>query len=41
MRLITANLDRIDDEVRADPEANRIFLDLLLSTATPNARCGG
>jgi [protein-PII] uridylyltransferase len=35
MRLIAANLDRIDDEMRADPEAQRIFLDLLLKHGNP------
>jgi [protein-PII] uridylyltransferase len=35
LRLVAANLHRIDDEVREDPEANRIFLDLLLSHQNP------
>ena len=35
MRLISANLDRIDDAMRASPEANRIFLDLLLKRGNP------
>ncbi len=35
MRLITANLTLIDDEMRADPEANRIFLDLMLKHGNP------
>ena len=35
MRLIAANLDRIDDEMRADPEAVQIFLDLLLKHGNP------
>lgn len=35
MRLVTANLHLIDDEMRADPEANRIFLDLLLKHGNP------
>ncbi|MDE4173222.1 [protein-PII] uridylyltransferase [Phaeobacter sp. PT47_59] len=35
MRLVTANLDLIDDEMRADKEANRIFLDLLLKHGNP------
>ncbi|MBL3568685.1 [protein-PII] uridylyltransferase [Rhodovulum sulfidophilum] len=35
MRLIQANLRLIDDEVRADPEAQRIFLDLLLKHGNP------
>ena len=35
MRLVTANLKLIDDEMRADPEAVRIFLDLLLKHGNP------
>lgn len=35
MRLIAANLDLIDDEMRADPEAVRIFMDLLLEHGNP------
>ena len=35
MRIITANLDLIDDEMREDPEAQRIFLDLLLKHGNP------
>ncbi len=35
MRLISANLDMIDAEMRADPEAQRIFLDLLLKHGNP------
>ncbi len=35
MRLITANLDLIDDEMRASPEATGIFLDLLLKHGNP------
>jgi len=35
MRLIAANLDLIDDEMRRSPEANRIFLDLLLKHGNP------
>ena len=35
MRLVAANLPLIDDEVRADPEAARIFLDLLLKHGNP------
>ncbi|WP_371930758.1 [protein-PII] uridylyltransferase [Paracoccus spongiarum] len=35
MRLIAANLDRIDDRMRADPEAIRIFMDLLLKHGNP------
>ncbi|MEM1344156.1 MAG: [protein-PII] uridylyltransferase [Pseudomonadota bacterium] len=29
MRLVTQSLDRIDDRLRADPEANRLFLSML------------
>ncbi|MFV0385921.1 [protein-PII] uridylyltransferase [Paracoccus sp. (in: a-proteobacteria)] len=35
MRLIAANLDLIDDKVRLDPEAMRIFMDLLLRHGNP------
>ncbi len=35
LRLITANLHLIDDRLRADPEANRIFLELILSPTNP------
>ncbi|NRB34757.1 MAG: [protein-PII] uridylyltransferase [Rhodobacteraceae bacterium] len=35
MRLVTANLHLIDDAMRRDPEANRIFLDLLLEHGNP------
>ncbi|MDJ0825586.1 MAG: [protein-PII] uridylyltransferase [Rhodobacter sp.] len=35
MRLIMANLHMIDDELRADKEATRIFLDLLLKHGNP------
>jgi len=35
MRLVSANLDLIDDEMRADKEACRIFLDLLLKHGNP------
>ncbi len=35
MRLISANLDMIDDEMRASPEANRIFMDLLIKRGNP------
>jgi [protein-PII] uridylyltransferase len=35
MRLIASNLDLIDDEMRADPEAVRIFLDLMLKHGNP------
>ena len=36
LRRVAANLDLIDDAVRDDPEANRIFLDLLLSHSNPD-----
>ncbi len=35
MRLIAANLDLIDDDMRDDPEAQRIFLDLMISHGNP------
>ncbi len=35
MRLVTANLDLIDDEMREDREAVRIFLDLMLKHGNP------
>ncbi|MDE3122057.1 MAG: [protein-PII] uridylyltransferase, partial [Paracoccaceae bacterium] len=35
MRLVAAHLDLIDDEVRDSPEANRIFLDLMLKHGNP------
>ncbi len=35
MRLVKANLHLIDDEMRADKEATRIFLDLLLKHGNP------
>ncbi|MEM9708882.1 MAG: [protein-PII] uridylyltransferase [Pseudomonadota bacterium] len=35
MRLIADNLYLIDDEMRASPEANRLFLDLLLRHGNP------
>ena len=35
MRLISANLHLIDDTMRSSPEANRIFLDLLLKRGNP------
>jgi len=35
MRLLAANLDRIDDTVRSDPEAARIFFDTLLKHGNP------
>ncbi|MBF9029090.1 [protein-PII] uridylyltransferase [Rhodobacterales bacterium HKCCE3408] len=35
MRAITAHLPVIDEEMRRDPEANRIFLDLLLKHGNP------
>ena len=36
MRLVAANLDLIDDELRNAPEAKRIFLDLLLKHGNPD-----
>ncbi len=35
MRLISANLDRIDDDMRTDPEAAHIFMELLLDHGNP------
>ena len=35
MRLIAANLDRIDDRMRADPEANGLFMRLLARSPDP------
>ncbi|WP_376877795.1 [protein-PII] uridylyltransferase [Albirhodobacter sp. R86504] len=35
MRMMAANLDRIDDEMRDDREAQRIFLDLMLKHGNP------
>ncbi|MFO1174295.1 MAG: [protein-PII] uridylyltransferase [Paracoccaceae bacterium] len=35
MRLVSANLDLIDDEMREDREATRIFLDLMLKHGNP------
>ena len=35
MRLLAANLDLIDDDMRDDPEARRIVLDLLLKHGNP------
>ncbi|MEM8631286.1 MAG: [protein-PII] uridylyltransferase [Pseudomonadota bacterium] len=35
MRLISAHLDAFDAKMRSDPEANRIFLDLLLKHGNP------
>ena len=35
MRMVTANLDLIDDDMRNSPEANRLFLDLLLKHGNP------
>ncbi|MBA3908308.1 MAG: [protein-PII] uridylyltransferase [Rhodobacter sp.] len=35
MRLLASNLDLIDEEMRDDPEARRIFLDLLLKHGNP------
>jgi len=35
LRLITQNLNRIDSELRRDPEANRLFLEILCGTKDP------
>ncbi len=35
MRLVRANLDIVDDDMRHSPEANRIFMDLLLKHGNP------
>jgi [protein-PII] uridylyltransferase len=35
MRIVTSNLDLIDDDMRDNPEAQRIFLDLLLQHGNP------
>lgn len=35
LRLIAANLDQIDDDLRANPEAVHIFLDILLKHGNP------
>jgi len=35
MRLVTANLDKIDDDMRENREATRIFLDLMLKHGNP------
>ncbi|MDK2775268.1 MAG: [protein-PII] uridylyltransferase, partial [Tabrizicola sp.] len=35
MRIVAANLDLIDDDMRDDPEAQRIFIDLLLQHGNP------
>ena len=35
MRMVSASLDRIDDDMRTNPEAQRIFLDLLLKHGNP------
>ena len=35
MRLVAANLDRIDDEMREDPEAAELFLGLMLNHGNP------
>ena len=36
MRLVRSNLDLIDDEMRNSPEANRLFMDLLLKHGNPD-----
>lgn len=35
MRLVAANFDLIDDEMRADPAANKLFIDLMLKHGNP------
>ncbi len=35
MRLVAGNLERVDDSLRRDPAANRIFLDTLLNHGNP------
>ena len=35
MRMVSASLDCIDDDMRTNPEAQRIFLDLLLKHGNP------
>ncbi|MEL7460535.1 MAG: [protein-PII] uridylyltransferase [Pseudomonadota bacterium] len=35
MRLVSDNLDLIDDDMRRSPEANRLFLDLMLKHGNP------
>ena len=35
MRLVAANLDKIDKDLRASPEARRIFIDLLIKHGNP------
>ncbi len=35
MRLLSANLDLYDEEMRADPKANKLFLDILLKHGNP------
>jgi len=37
LRLVRQNLNLIDDKLRQDPEANRLFLDMLTSTKGPRA----
>ncbi|MEQ1648375.1 MAG: [protein-PII] uridylyltransferase [Hyphomicrobiaceae bacterium] len=37
LRLMRASIKRIDDRVRNDPEANRIFIELLLSSSAPES----
>jgi len=37
LSLVTQNLRRIDNKVRQDPEANRLFLDMLTSRKDPEA----
>jgi len=37
LSLVTQNLKRIDAKLRADPEANRLFMEMLTSTKDPEA----
>ena len=41
MRLIAANLGRIDADLRENPEAVRIFMDLLLKHGNPERALPG
>ena len=40
MRAATRSLKLIDDELREDAEANRLFLEILTSRTTPRSCCG-
>jgi [protein-PII] uridylyltransferase len=39
VRLLRRSLRLIDDKLRRDPEANRIFLEILCSEINPSRRC--